>query len=417
MDPVPTLSPLAPEVLATFGALFSAHLAYVVRVAWRIGATSAEVDDIAQETFLALLEAMAAGRYDPSQPARPWLRATAYRIGRRRMRKRAPLVFLGDAEPIDPAAMEAIMTAEHPAEVRQRWASAMELLGGLEPERRIVYVMAELEDMTAAEIGEVLEIPAKTVSTRLGLARRDVAAALARKRARERRALGELGAVVLPLDAAALIRPLRDLPAPEVSAEQRARIWRRLQVAITALPVPVQSVPPVPWRAAPVAPPWPSASPLPSLLRTGPRRMAVAVLLFVVGVAVGLLVALLTFLRLPPAPTPSMVVYTSAPVETAARMPGATLPPGVPSARPSGPPRVSESMPTERGTPHRPPEARFLAVARAALRRTPPDTAAALQHLAERDRLYGATTELAGEAAALRRDVEAMVRASPETKP
>ncbi len=73
MDPVRTASrpPLPPELLLSLGAMFGAHLADLLRFARCLGIRREDAEDIAQQTFLALVEAMAAGRYDPSMPALP----------------------------------------------------------------------------------------------------------------------------------------------------------------------------------------------------------------------------------------------------------------------------------------------------------------------------------------------------------
>ena len=68
-------------------------------------------------------------------------------------------------------------------------AEAMEilyrLLDQLPAERRSVFVMAELEEMSASEIAEAARLPLNTVYSRLRLARRDFEAALKRLRVRE----------------------------------------------------------------------------------------------------------------------------------------------------------------------------------------------------------------------------------------
>jgi DNA-directed RNA polymerase specialized sigma24 family protein len=102
MDRAHPACPHPSELLAAFAAVMNAHLSDVARVARTLGATRAEAEDITQETFLALFAAMTAGRYDPSTVARAWLIVTAYRIGRRHVRKRPPVVSLGDVDPADP---------------------------------------------------------------------------------------------------------------------------------------------------------------------------------------------------------------------------------------------------------------------------------------------------------------------------
>src|SRR5262249_10826767 len=73
-------------------------------------------------------------------------------------------------------------------------------------------------------------LPLGTVHTRLRRARMDLEAALARKRAEEKRIFGASSTLVmLPLSAEALRRTARSLPVPEVPDATIERLWRRIQ--------------------------------------------------------------------------------------------------------------------------------------------------------------------------------------------
>jgi RNA polymerase sigma-70 factor (ECF subfamily) len=58
-----------------------------------------------------------------------------------------------------------------------------ELLAQMTPEKRDVFFLAELEQMTAPEIGEALDVPLTTVYSRLRAARLEFEEALSRHRA------------------------------------------------------------------------------------------------------------------------------------------------------------------------------------------------------------------------------------------
>ena len=60
-----------------------------------------------------------------------------------------------------------------------------ELLSALDDEKRAVFVLAELEQMTAPEIADALSIKLNTVYSRLRAARKKFETALQRHRARE----------------------------------------------------------------------------------------------------------------------------------------------------------------------------------------------------------------------------------------
>jgi RNA polymerase sigma-70 factor, ECF subfamily len=208
-----------------FETLFHRHLRWVVHQA-RLVVGERDAEDVAQEVFLRLYQALARGDFDPTASPLGWLRTATYRAARdlrRRLVREQPAAQDQDLNPVDEKLMA---DAERALAVRQQWAFLLELMDNLEPERRLVFVMAELEQMTAAEIAEVLELSPNTVSSRLRLARADFDAALTRKRAEERWKRRGVGAILLPLDADALLRTARDLPKSDVSASARARIWR-----------------------------------------------------------------------------------------------------------------------------------------------------------------------------------------------
>ena len=57
-------------------------------------------------------------------------------------------------------------------------------LDGIDPQRRAVFVMYDLEEFTVAEIAETLTIPANTVYSRLRVAREEFRQAVMRRCAR-----------------------------------------------------------------------------------------------------------------------------------------------------------------------------------------------------------------------------------------
>jgi RNA polymerase sigma-70 factor (ECF subfamily) len=61
------------------------------------------------------------------------------------------------------------------------------LLSELDEDKREVFVLAEIEQMTAAEIAEIVEANVNTVSSRLRVARQEFEKALLRFRAHELR--------------------------------------------------------------------------------------------------------------------------------------------------------------------------------------------------------------------------------------
>jgi RNA polymerase sigma-70 factor (ECF subfamily) len=122
---------------------------------------TAQAEELAQETFLAVLRA--ASRYQPSALFRTWLYAIALKILRTHRRKAAfRATFLGSpAEFREPAAHSSL-----DAEILIRHAVAK-----LDSLDREVLLLREFEQLSYAEIASLLALPLNTVRSRLFRAR------------------------------------------------------------------------------------------------------------------------------------------------------------------------------------------------------------------------------------------------------
>jgi RNA polymerase sigma-70 factor (ECF subfamily) len=171
-----------PTDLPDFPTIYDRYFALV----WRLAASSrvppSHLDDVVQETFLVIHRKLPS--FEGRSSLRTWIasitRNTAAEFVRRRRHQ-----LLGSA--IDPdASASAGMT---PAEQIEAAAAAElldKLLDELPEEQRDVFLLAEVEQMTANEIAAVLDTNPNTVRTRLRAARMSVQASLARHRAAER---------------------------------------------------------------------------------------------------------------------------------------------------------------------------------------------------------------------------------------
>jgi RNA polymerase sigma-70 factor (ECF subfamily) len=134
---------------------------------------SAEVEDLAQDTFLRAIGALP--RFDPEGPARvsTWLLTIAMRLALDRMKKRVPMPS-ADLEWV--AAEQGSPEGETSrAELRRAIALAVE---GLPHDQRAAFVLAEFQEFSIAEIAEALSVPEATVKTRLFRAREKLGRAL-----------------------------------------------------------------------------------------------------------------------------------------------------------------------------------------------------------------------------------------------
>jgi RNA polymerase sigma-70 factor (ECF subfamily) len=164
--------------------LYRQEFAFVWRTLRYLGVAPASVEDAAQEVFITAHRRLSA--FDPTRgSARSWLygiaRNTArhhHRWARRRDPQRLAAV---DAEVADPGAdPEAWIARVEVAEVVEHG------LAKLDQRRREVFVLHEIEGLSAPEIAELLGIKVNTVYSRLARARTRFRAAVARHKARER---------------------------------------------------------------------------------------------------------------------------------------------------------------------------------------------------------------------------------------
>jgi RNA polymerase sigma-70 factor, ECF subfamily len=151
----------------TFRLLYEAHFAYVVHMAGLFGVPARYREDVAQEVFATLYREI--GKLDLTKPLRPWLVRTTFSRAVDWLRR------AGHREqPTGEADEERADTAPNPEEgaLRERMRRHLEdVLLEIPQEQRTVLVLAEVEDMSAAEIAEALDIPVGTVKTRLRAAK------------------------------------------------------------------------------------------------------------------------------------------------------------------------------------------------------------------------------------------------------
>ena len=151
-----------------FRTLFDEELVHVCRTLRRLGVAERDLDDAAQEVFVAVH-----GRFhefDPSRPARPWLTAFAYRTAsnyRRLARHRHERV-----EEPDPSIVDE--NAERRSRQYEARSVLLRLLDELPVGRRDVLVLHDVEGIDAAQIAELLALPVNTVYSRLRVARAEL---------------------------------------------------------------------------------------------------------------------------------------------------------------------------------------------------------------------------------------------------
>jgi len=174
--------PVEPINPGDFATIYQSEFGFVWRTLQRLGVEKSGLDDAVQEVFVVVYRRLEI--YDGRSSLRSWLFGIALRVAgqRRRTARRRP----EHALPVDLPAPECSDPHEF-AENAEALRLVYALLDELEDDKRVVFMLAELEQMTAPEIAEVLGIKLNTVYSRLRAARRDFEAALAAHRAREPR--------------------------------------------------------------------------------------------------------------------------------------------------------------------------------------------------------------------------------------
>lgn len=155
--------------------LYSRELPYVYSFLFRLGARASELEDLAHDTFVTAFRRWSS--FDRTRPVRPWLLGIAFRVMTDSRRKAA-----GQREvPGDvPDLPDHASGAEERLHQRDAQVLVQEALASLEPARRAVFVMYELEGLSAAEISEALGTPAATTYSRLRVGREEFQAAVRR---------------------------------------------------------------------------------------------------------------------------------------------------------------------------------------------------------------------------------------------
>lgn len=140
--------------------VYAEHLHYVWRLLSRFGIPSRDREDVAHDLFVVVHRKL--GDFDPARPIRPWLAGIAFRVALAYKRRKAS----GEI----PSELPELPNPDH----SERRHQATQLLEKLPFERRVVFVLHELEGLTAPEIRDELAVPLNTVYSRLRLARRDL---------------------------------------------------------------------------------------------------------------------------------------------------------------------------------------------------------------------------------------------------
>jgi RNA polymerase sigma-70 factor, ECF subfamily len=146
--------------------VFDEHARYVIRTLRHFGVREADVEDVAQEVFVAVHRKLP--EFEGRSKLRTWLYAICLRVAsdhRRRayvVRERAT-----DNPPVDTGER----TGDEADTRLESRAFVQQLLGELDDDKRAVLVLYEIEGLTMREVAEVIGCPLQTAYSRLHAAR------------------------------------------------------------------------------------------------------------------------------------------------------------------------------------------------------------------------------------------------------
>ena len=152
---------------------YQQEITYVFHALRWLGARPQELEDLAQEVFIALRRAWA--RYDSSRPLRPYLFGVAFRVVSMQRRKTKREVAFAELEIRDGGPYP-----DELVQAKQARAMVLRALERIPLRRRAVLVMHDLEEAPMAQVANTLSIPLFTAYSRLRKARTELEAAIRR---------------------------------------------------------------------------------------------------------------------------------------------------------------------------------------------------------------------------------------------
>ena len=161
-NPVPKVEP---EVeVPSFDAVYTAHVAFVWRVVRTFGVAEAQLEDAVQDVFIVVHRRLR--EWEGRAAITTWLFAIARRVASsHRRRKGSDRTETMTADPVGPTDTFAEMSRA------QASATVMSILERMDEDKRIVFALVELEQLTVPEVARMLELNLNTAYSRLRLAR------------------------------------------------------------------------------------------------------------------------------------------------------------------------------------------------------------------------------------------------------
>ncbi|MEO7096863.1 MAG: RNA polymerase sigma factor [Polyangiales bacterium] len=152
------------DLVLSFDEVYSANIAYIWRVLRTFGVAEAQLEDAAQDVFVVVHRRL--GEWEGRAAITTWLFAIARRVASAHRRKttgdRTEELTNDLADGTDTfAAMSRAQAA----------ATVMAILDRMDEDKRIVFALVELEQLSVPEVARMLDLKLNTTYSRLRLAR------------------------------------------------------------------------------------------------------------------------------------------------------------------------------------------------------------------------------------------------------
>ena len=166
--------------------IYDEYFDFVWRSLQRLGTAPSSLDDALQDVFIVVHRRLS--DFEGRSTLKTWLFGICMRVARdyARRGKQLRLTPGADADVVDLGAGDPLEQAARSEAVEFLYAQ----LGELDDDKRAVFILAELEDMSCAEIALAVGANVNTVTSRLKAARAAFEAAVRRYQARDRHKLG-----------------------------------------------------------------------------------------------------------------------------------------------------------------------------------------------------------------------------------
>ncbi|MGI9625505.1 MAG: RNA polymerase sigma factor [Longimicrobiales bacterium] len=150
--------------------LVGRYLRRAMAVAWEFAQTREDAEDLVQDAFLRVIEALPG--YDLRRPFPPWFFTIVRNVGRNAAARRARIQFTELPEDLEgEAGADGPDDRVDPVDLDRFMSRMPELMNSLAPMQRRCLRLCDLEEFSAKEVGEMLGIAPPTVRVHVHRAR------------------------------------------------------------------------------------------------------------------------------------------------------------------------------------------------------------------------------------------------------